>query len=102
MRSFHPNQNPRRQLPRVSRIAVSPRKKTSDLNVSTGSWNGFPSRNKLGNPRRNCCRDACEADRMDYRVAGDEALAATLVSADVAAILTSTSFRGSSVQACVT
>jgi hypothetical protein len=38
----------------------------------------------------------------DYRLAGDVALAATLVSAGVAAILTSTSLTGFSVQARVT
>jgi hypothetical protein len=38
----------------------------------------------------------------NYRLAGDAALAATRVSVGVAAILTSTSLTGSSVQACVT
>jgi hypothetical protein len=46
-------------------------------------------------------RRGCES-APDYRFAGAGELAATLVSAGVAAILTSTSLTGFSVQACVT
>jgi hypothetical protein len=57
------------------------------------------SNRRYGNSRANA---ATRKSAADYRPAGKEALAAIRVSAGVAAILTSTSLTGFSVQACVT